>query len=126
MSPHDFEFGEFKGHLINVGDGPPRLGRTERAGMADLAAEWNPKVDTLGVKGVIAPVGRGEVPVLLDNSQALEAKLTHAAPELSNAIHRPVQINRRDTDKAVRMRFDNSCHLVVGYGWPVRPPPGTN
>ncbi len=48
--------------------------------MADLAAERNPELDTLGVQGVVAPVRRRQVPVPLDDSQALEAELTYAAP----------------------------------------------
>ena len=81
--------------------------------MADLATERDPEFDTLSVEGVIAPVGRGQVPVPLDNSQALEAELTYAAPQFSNAIHRSVQINRRDAHKAVRIPLDSSRDLVV-------------
>ena len=56
MAARDLEFGKLNGYFIDIRDRPSGFGRTKRAGMADLATEWNPQFDTLGVEGIIAPV----------------------------------------------------------------------
>jgi len=56
MAADDGELGEIASDLIEIRDGPPRLGRQKGPGVADLEAKRDTEFDTLGIKRIIAAI----------------------------------------------------------------------
>jgi len=91
--------------------------------MADLAAEGYAELDAFDVEGIVAPVGRREVPEPLHDPERLESELFDAAPEFAYRFHRAVKVGGSYSNQAFRIFLNMGGHLVVGDERAGRAPP---
>ena len=120
----DSEFRKFQGDVLEVGNRAARLGWQEGTGMADLQAEGNAELDTLGLQGIVAAIVRRKIPQPGNDSEPTKPQFPHATAEFPDPVHGPREINRGDACESIRMTANALRDFVVRDHRPGGAPPG--
>jgi hypothetical protein len=123
--PRDAQLRKLERNAVQIGNRSPGLRFLKGSGMSDLCAERNVEFATLRKQRIVTSIIRRQSPQPGQDAQTLETVLPHTPTQLAHAVHRSIEIDRRDAGEAAWMGTAIVRHLVVADHRPERPVPGT-